>query len=89
MIDQNGTVKEGGETKAQVQLITNDEGRRAQLYGTNGIFLCECPFEGDDDKGFEIGMALYYGYKAAWVNADISFTKAINRAILQKHPLEV
>lgn len=89
MIDQNGTISESGVIKAQLQLVTANDARRVQLYSPTGYFLCEAPFDGDDDKGFEMGMALYYGYKAGWVNADAEFSRAIHKAINNHFPMEV
>ena len=89
MIDQNGTISENGVVRAQLQLVTSDTSRRVQLYNTDGVYLCECPFEGDDDKGFELGRALYIAYHAGWVNADLAFSRAIHEAISKRHAMEV
>lgn len=89
MIDQNGTISENGVIKAQLQLVTDNDARRVQLYSPAGYFLCECPFDGDDDKGFEMGQALYLGYHAGWVNADVAFSHAVHEAINKTFPLEV
>lgn len=89
MVDSSGTVTENGAVKAQIQLVTGENGSRVQLYNTSGYYLCECPFSGDQDKGYEMGMALYYGYKAGWVNADAEFSRAIHKAINNHFPMEV
>ena len=89
MVDSQGTVTENGAVKAQIQLVTGESGNRVQLYSSSGYFLCECPFSGDQDKGYEMGMALYYGYKAGWVNADAEFSRAIHKAINNHFPMEV
>ena len=89
MVDSSGTVSEGGIVKAQIQLVTNENDNRVLLYSSNGYFLCECPFDGNPDKGYEMGMALYYGYKAGWVNADAEFSRAIHKAINNHFPMEV
>ncbi len=89
MITDTGVIQENGVVKGQLQLITNDEDRRVQMYSASGTYLCECPFTGSDDRGYEIGMALYRGYTAAWKNADLSFSRAIHEAISRKHALEI
>ena len=89
MVDSQGTVTENGVVKAQIQLVTGENGSRVQLYNPSGYYLCECPFSGDQDKGYEMGMALYYGYKAGWVNADAEFSRAIHKAINNHFPTEV
>ena len=89
MIDQNGTISESGVVKAQLQLVTANDARRVQLYSPGGYFLCEAPFDGDDDRGFEMGQALYLGYHAGWVNADLEFSKAVHSAINRHFDMEV
>jgi hypothetical protein len=89
LVDNSGIVSENGITRAQIQLVTNENDNRVLLYSPNGYFLCECPFDGNTDKGYEMGMALYYGYKAGWVNADSEFSRAIHNAINNHSPLEV
>lgn len=89
VITDTGVIQENSEVKGQLQLITNGEERRVQMYSASGTYLCECPFSGDDERGYEIGMALYRGYTAAWQNADLSFSRAIHEAISRKHALEI
>lgn len=89
MVNSSGTISENGTIRAQIQLVTSENGNRVQLYSASGYFLCECPFDGNTDKGYEMGMALYYGYKAGWVNADSEFSRAIHNAINNHLPLEV
>lgn len=89
MIDQTGAITENGVVKGQIQLITNGESRRVQLYSADGFFLCECPFTGDDDRGFEQGQSLYIGYTRGWANASAAYTKSVHQALSQKQPMEV
>ena len=77
MIDQTGTISIDGKVKGQIQIITDKSGaKRVQLYNTKGVFLCESPFTGNDERGFEQGQSMYIGYMAAWENAKAHFTKA-------------
>ena len=89
MITETGVISENGVAKGQIQLITSDEERRVQLYTPDGYFVCEAPFTGDDERGYEQGQTLYIGYHAGWVNADASFSRAIHKAISEKQPLEM
>ena len=89
MVTDTGVIQENGEAKGQLQLIMNGDDNRVLLYSPGGYFLCECPFSGDQEKGYEMGMALYYGYKAGWVNAVAEFSRAIHKAINNHFPMEV
>ena len=89
LITETGAIQENGRNVGQLQIIQGEEGRRVQLYNISGVYLCECPFDGDDDRGLEIGMAMYRGYHAGWVNADYSFSKSIHAAITARQPLEI
>lgn len=90
MIDETGTIKEGNATVGQVQIVRNEDGgKRVQLYNSKGIFLCDCPFEGDDDIGFAIGLGMYRAYVAAWMNCEISISKSVNQALYGKKDLEI
>ena len=82
MTDKTATVNFGGEPKAQVQLIDRENGERlARLYNTNGVLICSTPFQGDDEKGFAIGQALFEGYMAGWNNCQIAIGKGVTKAL--------
>ena len=59
MIDETGVISSGGKTMGQLNIIKKDNGeKRVQLYTPDGIYLCDCGFDGNDDLGFmEIGRA--------------------------------
>ena len=85
MTNDTGVISFGGKQVAQIQIVENEEdGKRAQLYGINGIFLCEAPFKGDNDEGYDVGQALYYGYMAGQNNATISISRNITKALYEK-----
>ena len=90
MIDNTGTVAANGRPACQVQIITNaDGGRRVQLYNASGIFLCDCPFDGDDETGFVIGQALYNGYLAGQLKTTMAISARVNRAIYEKSEIMI
>ena len=90
MITETGVIQENGQPIGQLQLVTNGEEERCvQLYTADGTYLCECPFVGTDERGYEMGMALYRGYHFGWINADMAFSRAIHKAISEKQPLEM
>lgn len=90
MISATGTITEAGRTVGQIQLVTDEDGGRiAQLYNAKGIYLCDCPFDGDDDKGYEIGMGIYRGYVAGWMNCEVSIGKAVTQALYGKKDMEI
>lgn len=85
MINDTGVISRNGSPVAQIQIVENErDGKRAQLYGANGIFLCEAPFEGENEIGYAIGQALYYGYIAGQGNATISISRNITKALYEK-----
>lgn len=85
-----GTIQENGAVMAQLQIVASgDDSRRVQLYSQDGHFLCEAPFTGDDEAGYAHGYAMFLGYRAGWANADLCFSRAVHKAISQRHPLEV
>ena len=90
MISETGTITEGGMTVGQLQIVADAEGdKRVQLYNKNGTFLADCPFEGDDDKGLEIGMGLYRGYTAGWDNAEFTISRSVSKALNTRSDLEI
>ena len=90
MIDNTGTVTAQGRPVGQVQIITNADGeRRVQLYNASGVFLCDCPFTGDDDTGFAIGQALYNGYLAGQLKTTMAISARVNRAIYEKSEIMI
>ena len=89
MVDNTGVIREGDEVKGQIQLITVGENRRVQLYTRNGYFLCEAPFTGDDDRGYEQGQTLYMGYIAGWKNANMMISQSVDTALREKKLLEL
>ena len=90
MITETGTIQENGKTVGQLQIVSDAEGNRTvQLYTSNGIFLASCPFDGDDDKGLEIGMGLYHGYVNGWSKAKSSFREAVSEALYQASNLDL
>lgn len=89
MISETGTITENGVVMGQLQIVDNESAKRVQLYSANGYFLCETPFDGNNDKGLEMGMAMYNGYKKGWENADMSITQAIAKSMRVKHALGI
>lgn len=90
MIDNTGAVTAQGRAVGQVQIITNADGeRRVQLYNASGIFLCDCPFTGDDDAGFTVGQALYNGYLAGQLKTTMAISARVNRAIYEKSEIMI
>lgn len=90
MISETGAITEGNRTVGQLQIVTNADGdKRVQLYNKNGTFLVDCPFDGDDDKGLEIGMGLYRGYVNGWNNAEFVLSRSVNKALNTKSELEI
>ena len=89
MITETGVISENGVVKGQIQLVTSGEQKRVQLYTPCGYFVCEAPYTGDEERGYEQGQTLYIGYHAGWVNADSCFSRSINKAISEKQPLEI
>ena len=89
-ISDTGVISEAGSPVGQLQIIANNEGeKRVQLYSKHGVRLCDCTFDGDDDKGFEIGMGMYRGYLAGYFNAEFHIGKSINAAINGKNELKL
>ena len=90
MAEKAGTISFNGEAKAQVQIMDSADGkRRVQLYNTDGVFLCECDFEGDDEAGFAIGRGLFTGYMAGWDNCTFSISRAVTKALYEKHEIGI
>lgn len=86
----SGLIKNGESPVAQVQLVNRMDGMRTvKLYTANGIFLCEQPFEGDDDLGHLLGLALYTGYSSGYLNAEINARSAIEKAFRDYSPTKV
>lgn len=82
MENPSGTIEFAGVPKAQVQLITGEDGtRKAQLYSKSGICLCGCEFNGEDDVGFAVGQALFNGYIAGWNNSQYAISRAVTKAL--------
>ena len=82
MADQKtGVISFGGKPKAQIHLIENSDGKKAQLYAANGVYLCDCPYEGDNEVGYAVGTALYNGYMAGWDNGQYAISKSVNKAL--------
>ena len=85
MISDTGVISSGGKTMGQLNIIKNDkEEKRVQLYTPDGVFLCDCAFDGDDDIGFMVGQALFNGYLAGQNNATIAISANVNKAIYTK-----
>lgn len=90
MITDTGTISENGVVKAQLQIVDGeDETRKVQLYGKGGVILCEIPFYGDNDKGYEIGQALYIGYTSGWTNAKYHYSLATMKAMDTPSRMEI
>lgn len=88
MISENGVINVGGRDVGQITIIKDkDGGKRVQLYTPDGIFLCACPFSGDDDIGFHVGQALYNGYLAGQQNTMVAVASRVNRAIYEKNEM--
>lgn len=88
MISENGVINVGGKDMGQITIIKDNEGgKRVQLYTPDGIFLCACPFSGEDDIGFHVGQALYNGYLAGQQNTMVAVAARVNRAIYEKNEL--
>lgn len=82
---QSGVIKNGGSPAAQVTLIDSESGVRvSQLYTKDGVFLAQCPFEGEDDQGYAIGLALYQGYCAGQNNRELEIRKAVEAAFRER-----
>ena len=82
MEGKTATVSFAGEAKAQVQIVDGENGERnVRLYSKSGIFLCGCPFKGDDETGYTIGQALFEGYMAGWNNCQIAIGKGVTKAL--------
>lgn len=90
MITDSGVINIGGKTIGQIQLTTDEKGnRKSQLYNSRGIFLCDTPFTGDDDVGYEHGLSLFNGYVAGWNNAEFTISKSVSKALNTKSDLEI
>lgn len=91
MIENTGTITVNGRVMGQVQIVTTGESgeRRVQLYNASGIFLCDCPFTGDDDAGFTVGQALYNGYLAGQLKTTMAISARVNRAIYEKSEIMI
>lgn len=85
MISKTGIISFGGQSVGQIQIVENaNEEKRAQLYNMNGVFLCECPFSGENAGGYAIGEALYYGYMAGQNNTAYSISRNVTKALYEK-----
>ena len=81
MEDKTATISFGGEPKAQVQIINRDRERVVNLYTRSGTLVCSTPFQGDDDKGYAIGQALFEGYIAGWNNCQVAIGRGVTKAL--------
>lgn len=90
-MSETGVIREGGAPVAQVDLVQGAEGKAssARLYTSDGVFLAECPYAGDNDAGYAVGMALYRGYRAGQDNRELEMRKAVEAAFRQKGALSV
>lgn len=90
MITESGVISDGGKVVGQLQITEDDDGnRKVCLYNHRGVYLCECPFDGDDDKGMEVGMGLYRGYVSGWDNCEFSISKSVSRALNEKYQTQI
>lgn len=89
MILDNGTIVEANKTVGQVMIVSDDNGKRVQLYNEKGVYLCDCPFDGEDDIGFQIGMGIYRGYMAGWSNCEVSIGKEVTQALYGRKKMEI
>lgn len=90
METNSGLVKNGDVPVALVELISSSDGtRRVQLCTPDGIFLCQHVFEGDDDLGHKLGLALYTGYASGYLNAEINTRAAIEKALREHGPTKI
>lgn|GEM_PF-4887492 len=89
MIKDTGTIEENGKVIGQVQIVESGDVKRVQLYTSNGVYVCDCPYEGDNDTGYLIGMGMYRAYQAAWKNAKTFFQSKVNEALSKKGMLEL
>lgn len=89
MITETGKIMEGEKTIGQIQVVESDSGKRVQLYNSQGIYLCDCPFEGDNDTGYAIGMGMAKAYQAAWRSAQAFFTYQVQDAMRQSAMTEL
>lgn len=85
MINDTGVISLGDQAVAQVQIVENgNKEKRAQLYNATGVFLCEMPFEGGNETGYEIGKAMYVGYMSGQNNTTVSISRRITKALYEK-----
>ncbi len=89
MISETGTISENGSVTGQVQIMENENGKRVQLYNADGVFLSDCPFEGDNDVGYLIGYGMYRAYQSAWKNAKVHYHNKISESMAAKGYLEI
>lgn len=85
VIYETGTITQDGKVIGQLQIIESTDGqKRVQMYNTEGVFLCECGFEGETDYGFAIGLGMQIAYQAAWRNANAFYTETVNEALRRR-----
>lgn len=90
METNSGLIRVEDKPVAQVELISCAGGGRAvQLYTTGGVFLCRQQFEGDDDLGHLLGLAMYTGYASGYLNAEINVRAAMEKALREPNPTKV
>lgn len=90
MISETGAITENGNPAGQLQIVEDADGnKKVQLYNKEGTFLVDCPFDGDGDKGLEIGMGLYRGYARGWDNAEFAISRSVSKALNTKSELKI
>ena len=90
MITDTGIIREGERTVGQIQIVETEGGeKRVQLYNSVGVFLCDCPYTGDADEGYVIGMAMQRAYQKAWKNAKTHYSMAAQAAMNEPSEMEI
>lgn len=75
-----------GTPVAQIDLIHNDKTNMSsvRLYNIRGVMVAEMDYQGDDDFGHQLGLALYNGYVSGRDKRELEIRMSIEQAMRQK-----
>lgn len=71
---------------AQIDIIHNElqKNESVRLYTPKGVMLAEMDYQGDDELGYMLGLALYQGYVSGREKHEYEMRVAIEQAFRQK-----
>ncbi|MBR0320225.1 MAG: hypothetical protein IIX10_04145 [Clostridia bacterium] len=84
---QSGIIRDiDGAAVAQIDLIHNeqDQHESVRLYTPKGFLLAEMDYQGSEETGYQLGLALYRGYVAGRDKREYELRIFMEQALRQK-----